>query len=375
MRQAIHTTAFLLILHHACRSGLFAEDGPSKAAPGGPFVPAGKDAGVVALAYDKGTPSLLRPAAGLAGPAEKSPASAQDGQGAAMGGSPAALENRSSRQATATTLPWVGTVEWDVPNGYGADVFEGSDGKFETWTLFAEELDRSSLLRSPPGYAGVEALPLFAVLAPEPSDFERKLKKLVRSKMYREIRTRLKREWRSAYRQHPSMTYAEYEQRLFQINNIGKSMQERDDFSMESTANEVKQTFLGKRRVDGESDIPLLAWGPFALTDTGSLKFDLGTAAHIEAETESLAVGERKKKPLLATKEYRIDTSFNLDVDPFVASARGDARAALRRCGVSFEIDWLSKVLGRELVSTEVELETDLYGDFKGFFNIVIKSR
>mgnify|MGYP007054670258 CR=1 FL=1 len=107
----------------------------------------------------------------------------------------------------------------------------------------------------------------------------RKLKRLARAKLYREVRHRLKSEWKSVFLNHPSLTYSDYEKRLFQINNIGKDVEDRDDFSALSNATEVKQSFFGSRRADGESDIPLVAWGPFTVKDTGALKFDLGRAA------------------------------------------------------------------------------------------------
>lgn len=282
---------------------------------------------------------------------------------------------RSSGRAGRGTLPWVGTVEWEVPQDYEADVFEGVRTTLEPWALFQDQLEESRVASSPPAFARLGALPLFPVYAPRESDFSRKLKRLARLKFYREVRHRLKQDWKRTFLDHPSMTYGEYEKRLFQINNVGKSFQDRDDFAVMSTATEVKQGFLGGRRVDGESDIPLLAWGPVILKDTGSLKFDLGRAASHDLQVEALDVGDDSVVPLVATRDYEVETSLDVDVDPFRTSALSDAREAIRHVGLNVEVSWLSDVLGRQLVTAEIDLQTDLYGDFKGFFNLVLKSR
>ncbi len=272
-------------------------------------------------------------------------------------------------------LPWVGTVEWDVPDDYGASAIESHGTISRPWAHFEEELILTRVASVPPKFAGVTPLPLFPVLAPWESDFSSKLKRLARAKLYREVRLRVRREWKSVFLNHPSLTYSDYEQRLFQINNIGKNVEDRDDFAAISSATEVKQSFFGNRRVDGEADIPFLAWGPFILKDSGSLKFDLGRAVTAEADEESLEVGDEKRAPLVATRDYEIQTALNFDVDPFRGAVGTDYRESVRQAGVSIEVSWLSAVLGRELFSTELDLESDLYGDFKGFFSIVIKSR
>jgi hypothetical protein len=43
--------------------------------------------------------------------------------------------------------------------------------------------------------------------------------------------------------------------------------------------------------------------------------------------------------------------------------------------GVEVEIEWLSDILGREMVGAEFEVEFDDDGDVAAFFNFVIKSR
>lgn len=283
----------------------------------------------------------------------------------------------TSGQVRSRGLPWVTTMEWRVPEEYGADVFKGQRTEFKPWSVFGEELLAARTAGDPPSHVGLQAPDSFVVFEPQRSDFSRQFRKLIRAKLYREVRHRAKREWKSLYLSHPSMRFADYESQLFQINNLGKNREDRDDFSLRATATETKQDFLGRRRADGEADIPLVSWGPFTVKDTGALRFDVGRAA-LGAEygdDDDLEVGTETHVPILATVDYEVETSFNVDFDPLRGSVVADPRSAVRQFGMNVEVRWLSAVLGRELVTTEVDLETDLYGDFKGFFNIVIKSR
>jgi hypothetical protein len=284
-------------------------------------------------------------------------------------GSTARLRSVRSRD------PWVGAQIWSVPDSFRCDVFEGALLRLTPWAMIEKDLDKYKVLGAMAGDSQGDAGPLFQVLPPDEPIFVRKLRKLIRAKGLREIRSRAKREWKSQFLEHPSLTYATYEKRLYLIHGIGKDPVHSDDFNVEYNATMVKQDFFGRKRRDGESDLPLFAWGPFTVSDTGSVKFDLGTAAHATEQDEELDLGEEAHKPFVASKEYRIDTAFNIDVDPFRSSRSGDLRDAVRRYGVSVEVSWLSDVLGREMVATEVEVEADLHGDFKAFFNIVLKSR
>jgi len=49
--------------------------------------------------------------------------------------------------------------------------------------------------------------------------------------------------------------------------------------------------------------------------------------------------------------------------------------ATMRSVGASVNIDWLSGVLRRELVGTEVEFQVRPDGEWKGFVNFVLNSR
>ena len=171
------------------------------------------------------------------------------------------------------------------------------------------------------------------------------------------------------------MSNAFYEDRLLQINNIGKDPDEYDEFNVEYRTNEAKQNVFHRKKLEGEPDVGLFTWGPLTVKDSGALKFDLGTAAHAGELDDKLNVGEIKPKPFISTKDYRVETSFNVDVDPFQGYREGDIVHFFRRFGLTVDVNWLSDVLGREMVTTELELEADTHGEFAVFANIVIKSR
>jgi hypothetical protein len=273
-------------------------------------------------------------------------------------------------------LPWVSASQWDIrPTDAGAEIY--SRTAVTSWAAFEASLDLC--LSSPPAYVEVAPLPLFYVRPPRETIFAKKLRKLAQAKAFREIRRRAKREWKATYLDHPAMPYRDYESRLYLINNIGKEPRQSDEPNVESMALELKQEFLGKGGQEGEADIPLLAWGPVTVTDTGSLKLDLGALARSEASEEGMAdeieLGEESHRPLIATKDCKLHTSFRVDVDPMRPLSGGNTLEALRRYGVDFELDVLSDVLRRELVSFEVELQGSGDGELKGFFNLVLKAR
>jgi hypothetical protein len=282
----------------------------------------------------------------------------------------------SARRASPGTLsPWIDAVELGRPEGSPEEIFEVAPVELSPCALFEEELDKRNSLSRAPVYAHADPWPLFYIAPPVESQFARKMGKILQEKMYREFRKHLKRQWKSLYRDHPSMPVAFYEDRLLQINNIGKDPQEYDEFNIEYRTNEAKQNVFHRRKLEGEPDVGLFTWGPLTVTDSGALKFDLGTAAHAGEVDEEIKVGEEKPKPFLSTKDYRIETSFNIDVDPFKGYRQGEVLDVLRRYGVTVGINWLSDVLGREMVTTELELEANMRGEFGVFANIVIKSR
>jgi hypothetical protein len=271
--------------------------------------------------------------------------------------------------------PWVHAGEIGLPRLYEEEVSESRPLELSPWVLFAERLDCRRAAFSFDARSEHDGASLFYIPPPRETQVARKVRKLATERMFKEIRRHLRRYWKSQFRDHPSLSYADYEQRLVQINNIGKDPSERDYFNVEYTTNEFKQGLLRKERTDAESDLPLLTWGPVTVTDSGSVKFDVGTAANAEAEDATIDVGEERRRPILGSKNYEVDTSFITDVNPFRGYTEGDVSSMVRRLGVEVKVDWLTDVLSRKVVSAEFECTADLEGEYGVFVNFVIHSR
>jgi len=280
-----------------------------------------------------------------------------------------------------SATPWVGVEDWKLPRACGlAEVtrelsplalLERDWDKFRFMdTVFEERTESAS-------YARVKPIPLFHVIPPEQTHWGRGLKKLARAKAMRELRRRARRQWQDQFENSPSMNFRSYQRVHAQINSMGKDPREFDDFDVDYSATAFKQDLLALdgRSHDGENDIPLFTWGPLTVLDEGSTKFDLGSIIRSLKDQESLNVGEERRKSLLDSKNYRVRTGVRLRMDPFRAYSKQDVFSTVRSVGVSVEVDWLSGVLRRELVCTEIECRVRPDGDFKGLINFVINSR
>jgi len=274
-----------------------------------------------------------------------------------------------------SSLPWVHAGGIEKPDSLGDSSFEATMPEFSPWVLFEERLDKRRAPSIVPDYLSRDIFPLFYVPPPRESEISQKITKLVRKKMYRELRSKVRREWREQFRANPSMTYARYEERLIGINHIGRDQSEFDSFDVEYSTIETKQDLFRYKNRDGEADIPLLTLGPFIVTDSGQLRFDVGSATH--ADDVKLDVGgEEKKKCLVGGEKFRVDTQLDFKVDPLRPfSNGGDVTSAVRSYGIVVEIDYLTDVLSRDMISAEVECEADFEGDYAVFANIILKGR
>ncbi|HVR74373.1 MAG TPA: hypothetical protein VMT52_08575 [Planctomycetota bacterium] len=251
------------------------------------------------------------------------------------------------------------------------------------WAFVERSLDKWSVLGESPYPVPTS---LYPVNQPEDPEFVFKLRKLIHVKFHRELRRGLRSELKSLYRDDLSMRREVYEGRVFQVNNLGRLPTNREapeDLDAEYTARELKQEFFGERRHQGESSTPLFAWGALSVSDTGSLKCDMGTVARSlfgeetdeeREEREEVTIGEERQECLFKSRQLRLRTNFRFDVDPFRSGVGSEPLTVVRRCGLAFEVEWRSDILGRERASTELEIETDLDGEYKAFINFVVKS-
>ncbi len=281
------------------------------------------------------------------------------------------LRRRTERPALSQGMRSSRHIErWEVPKTWslGSAEVEWPEWVLEGTDLYVEEA---------PAYAEIAPLPLFYVHPPMETELKRKMKKLVRKKLFREIRRHTKRRWRKLFKDSPTMRFSTYEETLAKINHIGKGGDMVDVFNNDYSINEAKDHVFQRESRRGEADIPLFTWGPVTVTDTGELRFDMGTAAASDIEEvviESVEVGGKKAKPLFSGKDYKLSTSLSLHVnDDFTGGE--NYLPFLSSYGVDVEIEWLSDILGREMVGAEFEVEFDDDGDVAAFFNFVIKSR
>ena len=272
-----------------------------------------------------------------------------------------------------SSLPWVHAGDIEKPESLGDPSFEASTPEFSPWVLFEERLDKRNAPGAVPDYLTRDILPLFYVPPPRETELSLKIQKLIRKKMYREIRSRVRREWRDQFRDSPSITYSQYEERLIRINHIGRDQSEFDSFDVEYSTIETKQDLFRYKNRDGEADIPLLNLGPFIVTDSGQLRFDVGTATH--SDDVKLDVGGDQKKCLVGGENFRVDTQLDFKFDPLSPFDNGAVYNVVRSYGITVEIDYLTDVLSRDMISAEIECEADFEGDYAVFANIILKGR
>jgi hypothetical protein len=323
------------------------------------------------------TLSKPRGPAGALSLASLTPLPSEDEDVAAVETVPA--ESLQPRLHSATD-PWVEVSELRAPQDYAmaADAGAFIHGKLGTLSpaLFVEKkLEEERYAARDPEYVPWEPASLFHVSPPREEEFARKVKKILRDKMYGEIRRHVKRQWKTQFLDHPSLRQEVYDRRLSMINNIGRDPADYDESNVIQQVNEARQDILQQKGREGELDIPLIEWGPLTVTDSGSLKFDAWSLATGGEAGEAPAPASAGPKPFLAEKIYNVRTDLKLDLDPLRVSSSEGPWTTLKRYGVTVEVTWLSDILAREILSTELEFEADTEGDFGFFASFVIKSR
>ncbi len=206
----------------------------------------------------------------------------------------------------------------------------------------------------------------------------RGLKNLIQNELFRQLRSRLKREWRQQFAA-SNMGYDSYMDRLIDINQIGRYVESRDQVTQEYYLFRARENVF-RRYHEGEDEIPVLKLGPLMVLDSGSLSFDASLLTRLFAqdqEEKSLELGPRledARRPLFSGKSFRVHTKFRLSIDPFRALTSGDAMDTFRSYGAVVDISWLTDILRRERFVTEFETQYSGDGELAFFFNLVMKS-
>lgn len=242
------------------------------------------------------------------------------------------------------------------------------------WALYGVP----SRIAEPPDFVRVRDTPILFRPPPRETRFARAIRKIARRKFHSEVRRMMKREWRRAFRETPTMSYSFYEERLTRINRLGRNRAEADDPKKDYFTNQLRADVFQRSNREGEEDFPLIAWGPLVVLDSGSVRLHPGrlldspSLEEVKIETEDDGDDE---PAILASKDYRVRTSVRLGFDPIEAYKESDPTWVIDRYGLEVSVDWFSDILARKVMTAEFEVEFERDGDFAAMINLVIKSR
>jgi hypothetical protein len=198
------------------------------------------------------------------------------------------------------------------------------------------------------------------------------MKRLLQRKFYSEARRFMRRSWKKEFEAQPTMGYFHYLDGISKINHMGKDPSEYDRSNLDYYEARFRENLFRRGARDGERDFEIFAWGPFVVMDSGSLRLDLGRAVDFDFKEKVEIEEDVRAAPLLATRKYKLHTSVKLGLDIKEPLRREDLTWILKRYGVRFRMDWFSDVLGREMFSTELEVEFERDGEFAVMLNLVL---
>jgi len=272
--------------------------------------------------------------------------------------------------------------------GVAIDRLESYDGEFDTETqkvplhdLHLLDLQIVYDVR-PPFVEREPYTPVLDYQAREDSPQVRGIKNLAQKEFFRQLRKHLKRQWRSTFKHQTDMRYDEYESTVIAINGLG-----RDLGSEQSAGDYYSREARGsvfRRGAEQDDEVPVIQLGPLVLFDSGSLNIDLRSVRDMvsgggkEGDRSTLAVApemERVRQPLFSGKNYRFNTRFRVDVNPFRCFRSGEVLDIAKSVGVVAEVTWLTDILRRDIFSTQIEAQYTRDDGLGFFFNVVMNSR
>ena len=274
--------------------------------------------------------------------------------------------------------PWVAIRTLKPPTFEQDGFFSESRGieKFTTRSL-ENDFDRP-VFDEPPVYVNYDPDPMFRLKPPVETRFARAARRLAEKKFYVELRRNLKREWQKNYENSSGLAYDKYQEQMLRINEIGREAHEYNLLVGDYYSSRLKGELFEEGYEGGEKDIQLLGWGPFTIMDSGSMKVHFEKLFNAEDSLPRLGVPETKNpghEGFLVSEHYRVDTNLRLRFDFGQLIEEGDVVGLLESYGVSVSIDWLSKILGREMLTAELEAEVNRQGDYAVALNFVLIGR
>jgi hypothetical protein len=210
----------------------------------------------------------------------------------------------------------------------------------------------------------------------KPQDHEtglgQKLKKYLRKKGFNKIRSKLKSIERNGYRQSPEMRYDFHEERINDINNIGRNPRLPED---EKYSQLFKETTF-QEDIERREQNPLFSIGAITLTDSGSIVYSPSKKSNLKDNIGILEVEEYENpEPYLIADRIKFNPKFKVSINPARVLKSGNPLDAFKKYNISLDIDFLSDVTGRELFSLEAEAELKDNKYATAYANFVIKFR
>ena len=274
--------------------------------------------------------------------------------------------------------PWV-AIRTLKPPTFEQDGFFSESRELEKFTTRSLENDFDRpVFDEPPVYVNYDPDPMLRLKPPVETRFARAARRLAEKKFYVELRRNLKREWQKNYENSSGLAYDKYQEQMLRINEIGREAHEYNLLVGDYYSSRLKGELFEEGYEGGEKDIQLLGWGPFTVMDSGSMKVHFEKLFNAEDSLPRLGEPETKNpghEGFLVSEHYRVDTNLRLRFDLGQLIEEGDVVGLLKSYGVSVSIDWLSKILGREMLTAELEAEVNRQGDYAVALNFVLIGR
>ena len=274
--------------------------------------------------------------------------------------------------------PWV-AIRTLKPPTFEQDGFFSESRELEKFTTRSLENDFDRpVFDEPPVYVNYDPDPMLRLKPPVETRFARAARRLAEKKFYVELRRNLKREWQKNYENSSGLAYDKYQEQMLRINEIGREAHEYNLLVGDYYSSRLKGELFEEGYEGGEKDIQLLGWGPFTIMDSGSMKVHFEKLFNAEDSLPRLGEPETKNpghEGFLVSEHYRVDTNLRLRFDLGQLIEEGDVVGLLKSYGVSVSIDWLSKILGREMLTAELEAEVNRQGDYAVALNFVLIGR
>ncbi len=207
---------------------------------------------------------------------------------------------------------------------------------------------------------------------PRQAAFERLLRRIGA----RQLRNHFRGDLRDDFKADPSFGYQEYLRRREEIARMGREELSSQDIEAEAHIESSRNGVLRKDSTIEERDIPVVDWGPLRISDRGSVTLGFSRLANKRQSPHGVELAPEEKAPvgqsLFQKETYSIDTDLKWHPDPEAMFGTSNYREALGKLTATVEFDFLTPILQRRYMTTELELSVDEEDRSSFFINFVI---